>query len=188
MADGNHVTCFFCIKVMLHVLYKNKSYSKGGFTSASCQLLFLFDFSNISQEFILSSTCLWQWLFQYSFIYFMCWDVGVFQPKRHVTSVVWLGAAGMSIVKQLHITTRLTTSKRHPTFFLQHGFVWHIYIYIVCDGKYQQKNAFEREIFLIRCVYIYIYILIWDLYTCIYIYIHIPYINMYVNVVYIENT
>ena len=184
MADGNHVTCFFCIKVMLHVLYKNKSYSKGGFTSASCQLLFLFDFSNISQEFILSSTCLWQWLFQYSFIYFMCWDVGVFQPKRHVTSVVWLGAAGMSIVKQLHITTRLTTSKRHPTIFFCSMVSCGIYIYSLWWQISTKKCIWERDFFDTMCVYI--YILIWDLYTC--IYIHIPYINMYVNVVYIENT
>ena len=137
MADGNHVTCFFCIKVMLHVLYKNKSYSKRGFTSASCQLLFLFDFSNISQAihpklYLLVTLS----IFIYLFHVLRCrWN---FQPKRHVTwttssrhvVVFHLGAAGMSIVKQLHITTRLTTSKRHPTNFFVAAWFRVAYIYI----------------------------------------------------------
>lgn len=166
MADGNHVTCFFCIKVMLHVLYK-KIYSKRGFTSASCQLLFLYDFSNISEEFILSSTCLW--LFQSLLIYFMCWHVGVFQPKRHVdpqatpsvqpvTSVVWLGAAGMSIVKQLHITTRLTTSKGNPkrNSCTMVSVAYIDIVYVMADINKMHLRERERDDFLIGCVYIYI--------------------------------
>lgn len=132
MADGNHVTCFFCIKVMLHVLYKNKSYSKGGFTSASCQLLFLCDFSNISQQihpklYLLVTLSIFIYLFHV--LTCRC------RPNQNVTCgppqatpSIQPGAAGMSIVKQLHITTRLTTSKGIVTKYLHHG--------IVCDGRY----------------------------------------------------